>query len=65
VAVAARADKGRANAEVLEVLARALGLGEGSLRIASGSTDRRKGIEVDGLGPSEALGRLAPRLDGV
>ena len=64
VAVGARAERGRANAEVLEVLACALGLKEGSLRIASGSTDRRKGVEVEGLGPSEALGRLAPRLDG-
>jgi len=64
VAVGSRAERGRADAELLEVLSSVLGVKEGSLRITSGRADRWRGVEVEGLGPQEALGRLAARLDG-
>jgi len=64
VAVGEKAQKGRANAEVLEILATVLGVPESSLRITAGLTDRRKSVEVFGLEPSGALERLAPRLKG-
>jgi uncharacterized protein (TIGR00251 family) len=64
LAVGERAREGRANAEVLAVLASVLGVPEGSLRIASGQTDRRKSVEVLGVGPAEAFRRTAPLLEG-
>ena len=64
LAVGEKAQKGRANAEVLAVLASMLGVPEGSVRITSGLTDRRKSIEVLGLGPSGALERLRPIVKG-
>ncbi len=64
VAVGERAREGRANAEVLEVLASVLGVPESSLRINAGLTDRRKSVEVPGLRPAAALERLLPHLKG-
>jgi uncharacterized protein (TIGR00251 family) len=64
VAVAERAREGRANAEVLEILASVLGVPESSLRIASGLTDRRKSVEVLGVGPAEALHRILAQAGG-
>ena len=64
LSVGERAQKGRANAGVLESLASILGVPEGSLRIASGHTDRRKSIVAAGVSPDEALRRLSSRLEG-
>lgn len=64
LSVGEKAQKGRANTEVLAVLASVLGVPEGSLRISAGLTDRRKSVEVLGLGASEALERLRPLVKG-
>jgi len=64
LSVGEKAQKGRANAEVLAVLASVLGVPESSVRISAGLTDRRKSVEVSGLGASEALQRLAPLVKG-
>jgi uncharacterized protein (TIGR00251 family) len=60
LAVAEKAEKGRANAEVLAVLSSVLGAPERSLSIQAGLTDRRKTVAVTGLGPSQVLERLGP-----
>lgn len=64
VAVGARAEGGRANAEVLDVMASVLGVPGGSLRLASGATDRRKSVAVEGMGPAGALERLSQHVEG-
>jgi uncharacterized protein (TIGR00251 family) len=64
LAVGERAEKGRANGELLAALASALGVPEGSLSITAGLTDRRKTVEVAGLEAAEALDRLAPLVKG-
>ncbi len=64
LSVGEKAREGRANAEVLAVLASVLGVPESSLRITIGLTDRRKSVEVLGLGAPEALERLRPLVKG-
>ena len=64
LAVGEKAQKGRANGEVLATLASVLGVPESSLRITAGLTDRRKTVEVAGLEAAEALDRLAPLVKG-
>lgn len=56
VRVAAAPADGRANAAVLRIVARALGVPHTRLRIVSGATSRTKVLEVDGIAPEE-LGR--------
>ena len=51
---------GAANAELIETLARALGLPKRAITIAAGTTSRRKRVRVDGLAHEEALRRLGP-----
>ena len=60
VAVTAAPEKGRANAAVEELLARALGIPPSSVTVVAGATARRKLVEVDGLDGAEALARLCP-----
>jgi uncharacterized protein YggU (UPF0235/DUF167 family) len=59
VSVTAPPEKGRANAELLALLADALGLPRASLRVVTGLTGSRKLIEVDGLDESELRRRLS------
>ena len=59
VRVTAAPDKGKANARVVKVLAAALGVPAGRLRIVSGEKSRDKVVEVDGLTPEETTRRLA------
>ena len=49
VSVTAPPEKGKANAAILRVLARALGLRRSQLSIDSGETSRNKRIRVEGL----------------
>lgn len=56
--VAAPPEDGRANQEVLELLARALGVDRRSLAIVRGHTSPQKVIDVGGLELDEILRRL-------
>lgn len=58
--VAAPPIEGEANAALVKLLARALGLPRGAVRIASGETARVKIIEIDGLDEAEVRRRLGP-----
>lgn len=62
VALAERAEGGRANAELLERLSRALGVPRAAVSLASGERSRSKTIAVSGLSRSEALRRLSSAL---
>ena len=59
VAVAAPPEKGRANDEVEAVLARALNVARGAVRIASGHASRDKTVVVEGLSAEEIRRRIA------
>ncbi|HBR96178.1 MAG TPA: DUF167 domain-containing protein [Gammaproteobacteria bacterium] len=58
VRVAAPADKGRANAALIALLAQALGLPRGAVVLVSGSSSPRKVFEVQGLSSNEIQARL-------
>lgn len=60
VAVSAPPEKGRANEEVEEVLADALGVARASVRVIAGLTGRDKSVAIDGLEPDAVRRRLAP-----
>ena len=59
VAVTAPPEKGRANAAVVKLLARELGVRQGNLRITTGETSSAKTVVID-ANPSVLLG-LPPR----
>ena len=54
VAVREPATDGRANRAVVDAVARALGVRHGAVRVAAGTSSRRKVVEVDGDEPSLA-----------
>ena len=54
VALAAPPADGAANAELIEVLARALGLPKSALCLALGKSSKRKVVEATGLDAAEA-----------
>jgi hypothetical protein len=58
VRLAAPPVDGAANAELVRVLAEALGLPRGAVRIVAGLAGRDKVVELDGLAPGEAERRL-------
>lgn len=58
VAVRTPPERGKANAEVLDVLAEALDLPPGALRITAGAASGRKTVEAARLGRADAIGRL-------
>lgn len=57
--VAAPPEKGRANAAVEKLLARALGVTKKSVRVVVGLTSARKVVEIDGLSQEDVRQRLA------
>jgi uncharacterized protein YggU (UPF0235/DUF167 family) len=59
VRVAAPADRGKANDAVLELLAYALSVPRGALRLVSGHGARDKIVEAAGVDPAAAEQRLA------
>jgi uncharacterized protein len=58
--VAAVPDRGKANAAVIALLARALGLRKSALSLVAGETSRLKTVEIAGNGLD-----LSHRLDGL
>lgn len=61
VRVRAPAEAGRANAAVVRVVAEALGLPAGAVRITSGASSPKKTLEIDGLD----LETLRARVDAL
>lgn len=59
VRVTAPPERGAANAAALELLAKALGLGRGEVRLVSGQGSRDKIVELTALEAGEAEARLA------
>lgn len=51
-------EHGKANATAIEVVARALGLARGRVRLVAGKTTERKVIAVDGLSETELRARI-------
>lgn len=60
--VRAPPEDGKANAELVGLVAEALGVPAARVRVTSGATSRRKTLTVEGLDAAEATRRLAPRL---
>lgn len=58
VCVTAPPERGKANAAVENLLAAALGLARGSVRLVSGATSRRKLVEIEGLDEAEVRRRI-------
>jgi uncharacterized protein (TIGR00251 family) len=58
VRVAAAPVEGRANAAVVRLLAKALGIAPSRVRVVAGATSRRKLVEVEGLSLDEVRARL-------
>jgi uncharacterized protein YggU (UPF0235/DUF167 family) len=56
--VAARPERGRANAALEELLAETLGVPRADVRVVAGHAARSKVVEVDGLGAEELDRRL-------
>jgi uncharacterized protein (TIGR00251 family) len=59
VAVTAPPEKGKANDDVVKLLAGALGLPRSAVRIVAGLGSRDKSLAVDGVAPDEVRRRLA------
>lgn len=58
VRVAAPPEKGRANDEVVDVVAKALGVPRRSVRIVAGAGSPLKDVEVDGISTEDAQARI-------
>jgi uncharacterized protein (TIGR00251 family) len=58
VKIAAPALEGRANEELIEFLADALGIGRRDVTLVSGEKSRDKLVAIAGLDEADALGRL-------
>lgn len=65
IKVAAPPVKGKANAELLALLSKVLGVGKSNLSIAKGHTSRSKVITVDGLSEAEIMKRLSASSDAA
>lgn len=61
IRVSAPAERGRANAAVEEILAKALGLPKQHVRIVAGTSAARKVVEIAGLSEAEIRQRLSKR----
>jgi uncharacterized protein len=59
IRVSAPPEGGKANRALLEVLARRLGVKDGSLRVVRGQTSPQKVVEIEGLTAEDVWTRLA------
>ena len=59
IKVAAPADKGRANAELVRFLAEALGISKSAISIVRGGFSRNKLVAISGLTQEDAVARLS------
>ena len=57
--VRAAPERGRANAEVVRLLADTVGVSPRDIRVVAGHTSRDKVVEIEGLSPEDAERRLA------
>ena len=62
VAVRARPEKGKANAALVELLARVLGLRRSGVEVVSGHASRRKRVRIEGATAAEVRERIAAAL---
>lgn len=62
VAVAAPPEGGRANAEVIELLAEVLGVKRAAIRIVRGQTQRLKIVQISALTTGDAASKIAASL---
>jgi len=62
IAVTQVAEKGKANQEIIKLLAKLLNLPKSSLRISAGETSPRKSIHVQGISIEEVRDRLSAIL---
>jgi uncharacterized protein (TIGR00251 family) len=62
VRVTAPAERGKANAAVEALLAKALGVAKDGVRVVSGMTSPRKVVEIAGLSEAEVRSRLERNL---
>lgn len=58
VAVRAKAEKGRANAALVKVLAKACGLPRSAVEVVAGHTSRRKRVRIEGVTAAGLRARL-------
>ncbi len=63
VRVSAPPEKGKANAAVEKLVAKALGLSRDAVRVVSGATSPRKTLSISGLSLDEIRSKLASRSD--
>ena len=64
VAVRAPPERGKANAAVVEVVARSLGLRRSAVSLHGGAASRDKWIRIEGISREDLLGRLRGVLAG-
>ena len=64
VSVSAAPERGKANEAVVEVVAEALGVKRGQVRVVRGETSRQKTVSVRGLTAEETVDRLRRMLEG-
>jgi len=57
-------EDGKANAAMVKVLAKALGVPKSAVEIVRGTTSRSKVVSVDGVSLEDAVGKLGVRRPG-
>ncbi len=60
VRIAAPAERGKANAALVALLAERLGVRRAQIEVVRGASQPRKTLRIDGLRPDEVLERLVP-----
>jgi uncharacterized protein YggU (UPF0235/DUF167 family) len=65
LSVTAVPEAGRANEAVLALLAEALGVGRGDVKVLRGQSSRAKAVEVEGLDDGAIRRRLEAHLEGT